>query len=111
MNNDKTLNDYNIKHESVLECIFKIEEGFQILINGFNWKTTVIRVNLNTTIENVKEIIYEKIGILPNFQRLMFDQKQLEDERTIQYYHLTTFDTLHLYSRFRRRIINIFNNN
>ena len=111
LNDDKTLYDYEIKHESVLECIYKNEEGFQIFFNGFDGITRTICVNLNTTIENIKEIIYEKTGIRLNKQRLIFAGKQLEDQRTIQYYNLQRECTLQLVSRLRGGIKIFFNNN
>lgn len=96
LNNDKTLYDYGIMHESVLECIFQNKDGFQIFIKVPYRSSLIIFININTTIENIKELIYEKTGILLDNLRLKFGGKRLEDQRTIQDYNLQRGSTIYL---------------
>lgn len=83
-------------HESVLECIFQNKDGFQIYIKVLDGSSLIIFVNINTTIENIKELIYEKTGILLDNLRLKFGGKRLEDQRTIQDYNLQRGSTIYL---------------
>lgn len=54
-----------------------------------------------TTIEEIKNIIYDKEGVGIDQQRLIFAGNQLEDYHTIEYYRIYKESTLHLVLRMR----------
>ena len=101
LKNESFLSEYEIKQESVLECIFKNENGFQIFLKDIDGSTKTFFIGENDTIENLKELVYEKTKFLLNNQRLIFGGKQLEDNQTIKYYNIQKESTVYLVLRLR----------
>ena len=55
----------------------------QLLIKTLSEKTITLEVDASCTIKNVKEKIYEKEGIPPDKQHLIYDGRQQEDNRWV----------------------------
>ncbi|CAG8548767.1 7228_t:CDS:2, partial [Cetraspora pellucida] len=68
----------------------------QIFVKMLCGKSITIECKPNDTIDDVKKKIQDKEGILSNQQRLIFGGRQLEGEKTVNYYDITRGCTLHL---------------
>ncbi|KAL0238333.1 hypothetical protein GEMRC1_012806 [Eukaryota sp. GEM-RC1] len=82
----------------------KVQEPIQpaqmrLSIRTLTGKTIKLKVQPNEGIEAIKNMIQDKEGIPSDQQYLVWSGKQLEDERTLQYYGIQTESTFHLVLR------------
>ena len=95
LDDNKIINDYKIETQSTLEVIFKNDGGYQIFCKFLTGKTITIEVEPYYTIENLKEIVYDKENIPLSGQRIVFNGKLLENHRTVADYNIKKGSIIH----------------
>ena len=86
LNEDKTLEDYSIYENSII--YLKYNEKFNIfIIFPLNIKKICLNVETFDSVINIKEKIKDKEGILQNDYKLVFNKKELEENKTLDDYN------------------------
>jgi len=73
----------------------------QFFVKNLAGKTITIDLNPNMTIRQVKEHVEQVENIPVDQQRLIYQGKQLEDDRTLSDYNIEKDATIHLVLRLR----------
>jgi ubiquitin len=71
----------------------------KLFVKNLDKKTIVIEIEGSDTIEILKQKIYEKEGIAPENQRLIFAGKELNNNRTLAEYNIEKESTVHLITK------------
>ncbi len=67
--------------------------GFEVHIKTLSGKTFTVSCLPSDKVIDMKEKIYDREGIPPDHQRIIFEGKQLENHRCVLDYHLNTTTT------------------
>ncbi|KAH9892929.1 ubiquitin-domain-containing protein [Xylariomycetidae sp. FL2044] len=70
--------------------------GFMIFVKSLNGSSVLIPVHESDTVDDLKEKIRNKLGILPRAQRLIFRGQRLADDAVLGRYGIEKDSTLHL---------------
>eukprot|EP01084_Bolivina_argentea_P152232 265592_1 len=95
IDDDKTLYDYNIRKQSILNLVVCGSSPL-IFIKALAGQTFTLDFDGNYTIKNIKEKIEEKEGISWEKQKLIYVSKLLEDNKTLDDYSIMSESILYL---------------
>ena len=99
LEDDCLLSDHNIWNESTLHLIQ--QHVMQISVKTLNCEIFNFDIQPHDTIDNLKSMIQEKVGIPPDQQRLLYSGKLLEDGHTLSDYNVQKESTIHVSQRLR----------
>lgn len=66
-----------------------------IYISTLRGDTLTFEIDPSETISSLKEKLYKKEGVIPERQRIIYSGIQMQDDKSIDYYHLCNKTTLH----------------
>ncbi len=82
----------------------------QIFVRTLGGRTITLDVEPTDTVEHLRETLQSKRGVPPDFVRLVFGGKELQDEHTLDDYGIHSECTLHFLLRLRGGIYCYFHN-
>ena len=91
LNDWMTLSDYRIQHHSNLHLVL-----LQLHVRTPSGEEVTVRYSESETVAAIKAQLYADTRILPQEQRLLFCDQELEEPHTLGYYHIKNGHTLYL---------------
>ena len=88
LDNNKTLNDYNINNKSTLNLFLKSKNGIIIKLERPTGKVAWLDVNTSETILNIKKLLEDKIHLLVKYQKIKYNGIELNDEETLSQHNI-----------------------
>ena len=99
LEDDHTLDDYNIHNESTLHLTVRRKSDLQVFVLMPDEQTFPLAVETNDCIENIKRKVYEVEGVPSDQQRLFLAGKELSDHLMLSHYNIQDRSILHLAQR------------
>ncbi|CAB4261814.1 unnamed protein product [Prunus armeniaca] len=85
---DSTLASLGIKSESTLQMIYAPKDTLSISVRAPSRETVKLKVRAFFTVNDVKNIVGNNIGVSVSYQSLIYAGKQLEDLKTLAFYDI-----------------------
>eukprot|EP00731_Ephydatia_muelleri_P002731 Em0001g2731a len=101
LQDDHTLNDYNIQNLSILHLVLRLSGPSKIYVTIPTGKTITLEIGCFgcVTVNKLKAKIQDKEGIPQDQQQIFFEDQQLEDDHDLMKYHIERDSTLRLVLR------------
>ena len=93
------LADRDVKHGSTLSMYVGSHGSSEIYVRGFQGEFYTLKVDIQDTVDSLKEKIWVRTGVDPDKQRLIYGGKQLAEGRTLAEYGFEEYSTIGLVSR------------
>ncbi|CAD8186805.1 unnamed protein product [Paramecium pentaurelia] len=101
LDDNKTLSQIGITNNTILQLLLRLKGGGQVFIKTLAGKTITVSAEYNQTIKELKKTIYERCGIPPQQQRLIFGGKILDDQKKVEDYNIQKESTIHMAERLK----------
>ena len=99
LEDEHTLNDYNIQNKSILSLHPPDDECLQCFVSISHRRKPIVHVHLRDTVETLRTKIQEKTHLTPDQQRLSFGGIELEDGKTLDDYDICNNCTIQMLYR------------
>ncbi|KAG8128351.1 hypothetical protein E2320_015194 [Naja naja] len=101
LQNDKRLADYGIFFPTTFQLLYITSQTMNIFVKDLKSRSTNYTVSSSETVLGLKKMIEARTGIVVNKQHLTYQDKELEDGKTLAYYKIRSNDTVYLLLRLR----------
>uniref|UniRef100_A0A8B9VS06 2'-5'-oligoadenylate synthetase like n=1 Tax=Anas zonorhyncha TaxID=75864 RepID=A0A8B9VS06_9AVES len=101
LHNDKSLASYGIYYDTTLVLLRTEPQEMEIFVKDIKNQTMTYSVRPTDTVLQLKKKINSRQGIPVEQQRLTYDSRNLEDQRTLQHYNVQPKSTIYLLLRLR----------
>jgi hypothetical protein len=101
LEDDKTISDYKIRNDDTVHLVIKIGEvgDFKIDVGTLNGSVYDVKLNSDSTIEDLKCKLNEKLNMPLNSMVIMFRSKNLDDHQTLDECGIKSDCLVHLLAR------------
>ena len=96
LENAKTLMDYNINKNTVLNLIVESKMGIYVFIYNYFKNSKILELEESDSILSVKKQIAGSLYMEADYLELSFDNKKLEDEKTLADYNIKNESNIYL---------------
>ena len=93
LEHNKTIRDYELNRNIIY---LEYDENFEIFLLTPNEEVYNLNVKPSDKIINIKEKIKDKLDILPNQYKLIFNENELEEYKTLDDYNIKKEDIIYL---------------
>lgn len=97
----RSLSSYGLHSGSTIAFIITNTGPMQVFVRNEKGITSTYEVDPNETVDQLQRKIYNKERVPVDQQRLIYNGRQLDSGRMLQYYDITNQSTIHMTLRLR----------
>lgn len=79
----------------------QVSKKINVILDTIDGKKIICEINPHISVEELKQVIHEKLGIAPREFRIIHCAKQLDDSKNIDDYNIQDRSILHILMRLR----------
>ncbi|EDV21887.1 uncharacterized protein TRIADDRAFT_29688 [Trichoplax adhaerens] len=99
----ETLRCYGMQENDTINMVLKLPRRIPLHIKMNHDKTITIEIESNSTVADIKEVVFINNNMPPNKQRLTYNGKVMLDSTTVDDYGLKNYDTIYMIHRRKSR--------